>query len=63
MTINDYTMKTNDIFNFQRFGKYFASDLRTCAANYGLSLLVLAILTPIATELIAGGFNLILGLT
>lgn len=56
-------MKTNDIFNFHRFGKYFASDLRTCAANYGLSLLVLAVLTPLATEFIAGGFNLLLGMS
>ncbi len=37
----------NDIFNFRRFGKYFASDIRTCIANYGLSLITLSLLTPI----------------
>ena len=56
-------MKTKDIFNFRRFGKYFASDLRTCTANYGLSLMTLAVLTPLALECITGVFNLILGLT
>ena len=56
-------MKTNDIFDFRRFGKYFASDIRTCAANYGLSLLALTILAPIATELITAGFSLLLDLT
>ena len=56
-------MKTNDIFDFRRFGKYFASDIRTCAANYGLSLLALTMLAPIATELITAGFSLLLDLT
>ena len=56
-------MNTKDIFNFKRFGKYFVSDLRTCAANYGLSLLTLAVLTPLALECITGVFNMILGLT
>ncbi len=32
-----------DIFNFNRFGKYFMSDIRTCAANYGLSLICIPI--------------------
>ena len=50
-------MKTNEIFNFRRFGKYFASDFRTCAANYGLSLLTIAILTPIATYALIAGFT------
>ena len=63
MTLNSNTMKTNDIFDFRRFGKYFASDIRTCAANYGLSLLALTILAPIATELITAGFSLLLDLT
>lgn len=49
-------MKTNDIFNFRRFGKYFTSDLRTCTANYGLSLLTISILTPIATYALISGF-------
>lgn len=56
-------MNTKDIFNFNRFGKYFVSDLRTCAANYGLSLLTLAVLTPLALECITGVYNMILGLT
>lgn len=50
-------MNTKDIFNFNRFGKYFVSDLKTCAANYGLSLLVTAILLPIALYCITVGFN------
>ena len=50
-------MKNKDIFNFNRFGKYFVSDLKTCVANYGLSLLVTAILLPIALYAITVGFN------
>ena len=53
-------MKTNDIFNFRRFGKYFTSDFRSCTANYGLSLLTLAILTPIATYALISGFAYIM---
>ncbi len=34
----------NDIFNFRRFGRYFASDIKTCTANYGLSLITLSVL-------------------
>ena len=56
-------MKTNDIFNFHRFGKYFASDLKTCGANYGLSLLALTVLAPVATELVFAGFSLLLDLS
>lgn len=37
-------MKTNDIFNFRRFGKYFASDLRNCASNYWLSMLLISLM-------------------
>lgn len=37
-------MKNNDIFNFRRFGRYFASDIRTCTANYGLSLATISLL-------------------
>lgn len=32
-------MNANNIFSFKRFGKYFVSDLKTAAANFGLSLL------------------------
>lgn len=51
-------MKTKDIFDFRRFGKYFASDLRTCAANYGLSLLTIALLTPLANEVFTAVFKI-----
>ena len=50
----------NDIFNFRRFGKYFASDLRTCRANYGLSLLTISLVFPIALYLIINVFHLIM---
>lgn len=30
----------NDIFNLRRFGKYFVSDARSCAVNYGISMAV-----------------------
>lgn len=56
-------MKTNEIFNFNRFGKYFASDLKTCGANYGLSMLALTVLAPVATELVFAGFSLLLDLS
>lgn len=36
-------MKTNDIFNFRRFGKYLASDLKACSANFGLSALLISL--------------------
>lgn len=31
-----------DIFDIRRFGKYFASDIRSCAAGYGLSMLLIS---------------------
>ena len=34
----------NDIFNFRRFGKYFTSDIRSCTANYGLSMLLISMM-------------------
>lgn len=37
-------MNTDNIFNFKRFGKYFASDLRSCASNYGLSMLLISLM-------------------
>jgi len=52
-------MKTN-IFNFRRFGKYFTTDFRTCWANYGLSLLTISLLTPIALYMIVAAFNQIM---
>lgn len=37
-------MKTNDTFNFRRFGKYFISDLKGCASNYWLSMLLISMM-------------------
>ncbi|MBQ3612544.1 MAG: hypothetical protein II989_00480 [Bacteroidales bacterium] len=56
-------MKANDIFNFRRFGKYFASDLRTCWVNYGLSLLTISTIFPIGTYFLTNTFNLVLNST
>lgn len=53
----------NDIFNFRRFGKYFASDLRTCRANYGLSLMTISILTPVVLYIVVTAFSLMLSST
>lgn len=50
-------MKTREIFNFERFGKYFVSDLKTCRANYGLSLLVISVLVPLATYILTIGIK------
>lgn len=52
-------MKT-DIFNFRRFGKYFASDIKTCWANYGLSLLTISLLVPVVLYVVLTAFNLLL---
>lgn len=50
----------NDIFNFRRFGKYFTTDFRTCWANYGLSLMTISLLAPLALYLIVVAINQIL---
>lgn len=46
----------NDIFNFRRFGKYFASDFRACSANFGLSALLISLAGVIvyAVDVITG---------
>lgn len=49
-----------EIFNFRRFGKYFASDFRTCLANYGLSLITISILFQLALYAVSVGMNLLL---
>lgn len=54
------TMKTNEIFNFKRFGKYFGSDIRTCRANFGLSLLTISLLFPIVIYIISIALNRVL---
>lgn len=51
-------MKT-DIFNFRRFGKYLASDIRTCLANYGLTLLSLTFIVLLVTYAVTVGMNLL----
>ena len=50
----------NDIFNFRRFGKYFATDFRTCWANYGLSLMTISLLTPLVLYVIVATINQIM---
>ncbi len=50
----------NDIFNFRRFGKYFATDIRTCWANYGLSLLTISLIVPTVLYVVLTAFNLLL---
>lgn len=50
----------NDIFNLKRFGRYFSSDIRTCSANYGLSLITIAVLFPLSLYIISTAFNLLL---
>ena len=50
----------NDIFNFRRFGKYFASDFRTCLANYSLSLITISILSQLALYAVSVGLNILL---
>ena len=54
-------MKSNDIFNIRRFGRYFATDFRSGAANYGLSLLTLTLLTPVALYVLSYVFSFITG--
>ena len=34
----------NDIFNIRRFGKYLASDAKSCASNYGLSMILISLM-------------------
>lgn len=50
----------NDIFNFRRFGKYFATDFRTCWANYGLSLMTISLLSPLVLYVIVATINQIM---
>lgn len=50
----------NEIFNFRRFGKYFATDFRTCWANYGLSLITISILSQLALYAVSVGMNILL---
>lgn len=49
----------NDKFDFLRFGKYFASDIRTCWANYGLSLMTIAILVPVVLYVVTAALNML----
>ena len=38
----------NNIFDFKRFGRYFASDFRSAVSNYWLSCTVLALSPAVA---------------
>lgn len=53
-------MKANEIFSLKRFGKYFGSDIKTCWANFGMSLLTISVLFPVVVYTIASAFNVIL---
>ena len=46
-----------DIFNLSRFGKYFAADIRRCAANYGLPMALISLM-GLFTYLLFGTFTL-----
>ena len=48
----------NDIFNFRRFGKYFVSDIKTCYANFGLSLIVSCLSATLLVYALTVFFNL-----
>lgn len=54
-------MKRNEIFNIRRFGRYFTTDFKTCTANFGLSLLTISILIPVALYVLTIVFNGIFG--
>lgn len=49
----------NDIFNLKRFGKYFVSDLKSCGANYGLSLMTVCLLAPVMVYVVISALHLI----
>lgn len=48
----------NDIFNFRRFGRYFVSDIKTCYANFGLSLIVSCLSATLLVYALTVFFNL-----
>lgn len=50
----------NEVFNFRRFGKYFAYDLDNAKNNYGLSLVVIACI-PLIALFVTESFSLIWG--
>lgn len=49
----------NDIFNFRRFGRYFVSDIKTCYANFGLSLIVSCLSATVLVYALTVFFNLL----
>lgn len=49
----------NDIFNLRRFSKYFISDIRTCYANFGLSLIVTCLSATVLVYALTVFFNLL----
>ena len=49
----------NDIFNIRRFGRYLLSDIKNCAAGYGLSMALIS-LTGLIAYIITAGMSLII---
>ncbi len=50
-----------DIFNFKRFGKYFVSDVKSCMADYGLSLITISTLILAIFYILYVGGSLLFG--
>lgn len=50
----------NDVFNFNRFGRYLATDLRNAVSKYGITLLVMASFS-VTVYLIVGLFSAVSG--
>lgn len=49
-----------EIFDIKRFGRYIASDLKGCTANFGLNLLTISLLGVIA-YFVSSVFHLVIG--
>ena len=56
-------MKTNEIFDLKRFGKYFGSDLKTLWSNFGLSLMTTTLALPLVIYIISIAFNKVINNT
>ena len=56
-------MKTNEIFDLKRFGKYFGSDLKTLWSNFGLSLMTTSLALPLVIYIISIAFNKVINNT
>lgn len=49
----------NKVFSFDRFRKYFCTDLRSCASVYGLNFVSICAIAPVVTYVIYVIFSLI----